>query len=103
MEGRKTPDYFLMHPIANTSTVRLWRATYNGVHTSHRFSAPPYSVFETMAIQYPLSSPVLLQNIPRSAEERSTLCNMHIELAPLVSQGILGVIFEQGGRCVRSI
>jgi hypothetical protein len=57
-----------------------------------------------MAIQYPLSSPVLLRNIPRSTEERNTLCNMmYIELAPLVSQGILGVRFEEEGRYVRSI
>ncbi|KAG2360978.1 hypothetical protein BDR07DRAFT_1486440 [Suillus spraguei] len=51
-----------------------------------------------MSVKYPLSDPVVLHNIQRSVEERNALCKMNITLAPIIREGILGVMFENGDR-----
>ncbi|KAG2121477.1 hypothetical protein DEU56DRAFT_918162 [Suillus clintonianus] len=51
-----------------------------------------------MPMQYPLSDPVILHKIPRSAEERIALCNMTIEIAPMARQGTHCVMFEKDDR-----
>ena len=56
-----------------------------------------------MPVRYPLEHPILLRNIPRSTEERRTICKADITFIPLFEEGVIRVCFKKGGNNVSEI